>query len=112
MPSRKRLSARDREKLYDEHKGICHLCGGVIDPDQGFEVSHPIPLAAGGDDVPSNRAPAHKRCHRRQTSEIDAPRIAKTRRQRQKHIGARPRSSHRWPRRPFPTRVNPWGYRA
>jgi 5-methylcytosine-specific restriction protein A len=74
------------------HCGRCHLCGLKIDAGQEWEVSHPIPLAAGGDDVASNRAPAHKRCHAKQTATIDAPLIAKVRRQHQKHIGAKPKS--------------------
>ena len=101
-----RLSSRDREHLFDEHHGVCHICGLPIDPGQRWEVSHPIALAAGGEDIPTNRAPAHYKCHARQTAEIDAPRIAKTRRQRQKHLGAKPPSS-----RPIPTRANPWGSR-
>lgn len=96
---RVRLSTRDREKLFDEHNGICHICGLPIEPGQAWEVSHPIPLAAGGDDVPENRAPAHAKCHRHQTSTIDQPLIAKTRRQRQKHIGAK--AKYPWPKRPF-----------
>ena len=86
---RKRLSARERERCFDDADGICHLCELPIAPGQAWEVSHPIPLAAGGEDAPGNRRPAHKKCHRRQTSEIDAPLIAKTRHQRQKHKGIR-----------------------
>ena len=99
MARRVRLSTRDREKLYDENDGICHICGMPIEPGQGFEVSHPIPLAAGGTDTPDNRKPAHIKCHKRQTAEIDQPLIAKTRRQRQKHIGAKPK--YQWPKRRF-----------
>jgi len=86
--TRKRLSTRDRAKLLAAAEGKCHLCGMKIEGGQAWEVSHPIPLAAGGDDEPSNRAPAHKKCHARQTAEIDAPLIAKTRRQQQKHNGS------------------------
>ena len=101
-----RLSARANEKLLLEHKRICHLCGGEIQNGQRWERSHLIDLAAGGDDVPENWAPAHHRCHRDYTSTVSAPRIAKTRRQRQKHLGAKPLAS-----RPIPTRANPWGSR-
>lgn len=89
--ARVRISARKREALFDEHKGVCHICHLPIDHGQSWEVSHPIPLAIGGEDGPSNWAPAHKRCHAERTAKIDARLIAKTRRQRQKHIGATPK---------------------
>lgn len=92
--TRARLSTRERQRCFDDANGICHLCEMPIAPGEGFEVSHPIPLAAGGDDTPDNRRPAHVKCHARQTATIDAPRIAKTKRQRAKHTGAyRPKSS-------------------
>jgi 5-methylcytosine-specific restriction endonuclease McrA len=85
---RQRLSTRDRARCFDDEGGICHICGQKIMAGERWEVSHEIPLAAGGDDTPDNRKPAHYRCHRTQTADIDAPLIAKTRRQHQKHIGA------------------------
>ena len=103
MIQRRRLSTRDRAALFLAAGGICHLCKMKIDEGQAWEVSHPIPLAAGGEDAESNRAPAHFKCHKRQTAEIDAPLIAKTRRQYQKNIGAKV-SSH-----PMPgSRRSPW----
>lgn len=83
-----RLSTKARAELFEAHGGRCHLCNGKIMAGEAWEVSHPIPLAAGGEDEDGNRAPAHKKCHARQTAEIDAPLIAKVRRQHQKHIGA------------------------
>lgn len=104
LPPRKHLSARERTKCFEAAGGVCHICGGRIFAGQRWEVSHPVPLAAGGDDTPENRRPAHARCHARQTAEIDAPRIAKTRRQHQAHIGAKPR-----PRNPMPgSRLSKW----
>lgn len=96
---RARLSARDTAKLFAEHDGRCHLCGLKIQAGQAWERSHPIPLAAGGADDWSNWAPAHVKCHARQTAEVDAGLIAKVRRQHQKHIGAWPKSQYRWPKR-------------
>lgn len=107
--SRKRLSARERERCFDDAGGICHICERPIVPGQRWEVSHPIPLAAGGDDTPENRRPAHARCHKHLTATVDAPRIAKTRRQRQKHIGAT-RPKRPWPKRKMQSHSNPWGY--
>lgn len=86
--TRKRLTSKARAGLFEAHGGRCHMCLGKIQAGEAWEVSHPIPLAAGGDDVESNRAPAHKKCHGHHTATVDAPLIAKTRRQHQKHIGA------------------------
>lgn len=36
----------------------------------------------------SNRYPAHKACHRRETAERDLPQIAKAKRRLARHIGA------------------------
>jgi 5-methylcytosine-specific restriction protein A len=93
MTARQRLSTKARAQLFERHEGRCHLCLGKIMAGEAWEVSHPIPLAAGGEDEDGNRAPAHKKCHARQTAETDAPLIAKTRRMHQKHIGAY-RSAH------------------
>ncbi len=89
MSNRKRLSARERERIYDSTYGCCDICHQPIWLGERWEVSHRIPLAAGGEDAPENRFPVHYKCHRRQTSEVDAPLIAKTRRQRQKALGIR-----------------------
>ncbi len=97
--TRVRLSARDRVKLFEEHGGCCHLCGGKIHAGERWEVSHPIALAVGGADEPNNRRPAHFKCHRDWTAKRDAPLIAKVRRQYQKHIGAKPKRP--WPKRSF-----------
>ena len=92
MTDRKRLSTRERAKCFDAAGGICHLCGMKIQAGEAWDVSHEIPLAAGGDDTPENRKPAHRRCHRAWTANHDAPLIAKTKRQHQKHIGAKEKS--------------------
>jgi 5-methylcytosine-specific restriction protein A len=101
--TRKRLSARERERIYDSTYGCCDICLQPIWLGERWEVSHRIPLAAGGEDAPENRFPVHYKCHRRQTAEVDAPLIAKTRRQRQKALGIRSTS------RPMPgSRASGW----
>jgi 5-methylcytosine-specific restriction enzyme A len=97
MSDRKRLSTRERVQCFEDGHGECHLCFRKIFPGEVWEVSHPIPLAAGGTDTRENRRPAHKKCHARQTAELDIPLIAKTKRIRARHIGARAPSAHPMP---------------
>lgn len=85
---RRSLSTSERRRLFLLHGGRCHLCQGKIFPGEEWDVSHEIPLAIGGADDATNMAPAHRKCHREHTATVDAPRIAKTKRQHAKHIGA------------------------
>jgi 5-methylcytosine-specific restriction protein A len=87
--TRKRLSTRDRLRIFELAKGTCHLCNGRIVAGEAWEVSHAVPLEMGGHDEDTNRFPAHKKCHRQQTSEIDIPMIAKAKRREARHLGAR-----------------------
>jgi len=106
--TRRRLSPKQRAALFVTHKGICHMCCEPINEAfQLWEVSHPHPLALGGKDDDSNRAPAHKSCHRTRTfgtkattagSDIHA--IAKTKRLAK---GKQP-SGYRWPSRKMHSR--------
>ena len=102
--SRKRWTALRRARLFDAHKGLCHICGLKIDAvREGFEVEHVIPLALGGDDDEGNCRPAHVACHKDKTAD-DKAQIAKANRVRAKHLGARDR-----PRRIMPgSKASPW----
>jgi 5-methylcytosine-specific restriction protein A len=101
--TRKHLSAKTRAAVLERHDRTCHLCGGPIQATEAWDVSHEIPLAIGGADDETNWLPAHRKCHREHTAAVDAPLIAKTRRQHLKHIGAWPKSRARIPSRPFQT---------
>lgn len=100
MTRRKRLSAKAREALWDSHQysdgsgGICCHCPLPIVPGQAWHEAHshiphawrPVP----GDGI------AHKKCNLDWAAQRDVPLIAKCRRQRQNHIGAkRPGMGHR-----------------
>ena len=89
MSKRRRLSTRDRASLFERDSGVCHMCGLRIEAGQAWEASHRIPLACGGADDMSNLSPAHKRCHREHTANVDQPWIAKVRHQRDAHTGAK-----------------------
>lgn len=89
--SRTRLAA-----LFLAHDGRCHICGGKIGPGEAWDLEHRIPLALGGEDDEANCAPAHRKCHAAKTA-ADIGQIAKSKRVRAKHIGARAQ-----PIRPLP----------
>lgn len=86
MPKRRRhWSKVQRLKLHEEHLGICHICGEVIDLDtQAMDVEHVIPLAMGGADEWRNVRPAHRDCHAAKTK-TDVTQIAKAKRVNRKH---------------------------
>lgn len=86
---RRSLSTRDRARIFAKHDGQCHLCGGKITVGERWEVSHDTPLELGGADDDSNMAPAHYKCHRAITAEVDIPRIAKAKRREAIHTGAK-----------------------
>lgn len=89
--TRRSLTKLQRARIFDAAEGICSKCGTKINAGRGeaWDVSHEIPLEAGGADDESNMRPAHRSCHREHTAKVDAPLIAKTKRQRQKHLGVR-----------------------
>jgi hypothetical protein len=58
-------------------------------PGEDWDVSHDIPLEAGGKDDATNWFVAHRKCHRVHTSTVDVPLIAKVKRVHQKHVGAK-----------------------
>lgn len=91
---RVRITAKMRADIFLRHEGKCHLCNMKVIPGEEWDVSHDIPLEAGGRDDDSNWLVAHRRCHRKHTAAVDIPLIAKVKRIHQKHIGAKkPKSS-------------------
>ena len=88
MTTRRKISTRERVKIFERNGGRCHLCSTTVQPGQEWHVSHEIPLECGGADDDQNRKVAHATCHRSHTAKVDAPLIAKVKRQHAKHIGA------------------------
>ena len=86
---RVRITAKMRADIFGRHNGVCHICELKVLAGQDWDVSHEIPLEMGGKDDDTNWYVAHRKCHREHTAKTDMPRIAKTKRMHQKHIGAK-----------------------
>lgn len=84
---RKPLTPLQRAKLFDEHGGICGLCGIKIKAGELWRDEHMRALGLLGTNDWDNRAPVHVACARQKDKE-DLPRIAKAKRVYAKHIGA------------------------
>lgn len=89
MTRRIRLTTLQRFELLQREKYRCHLCTGLIRVGQAWDVSHEIPLGLDGRDDAANRRAAHRKCHRRHTAGVDLPAIARAKRIRAGHHGAR-----------------------
>jgi 5-methylcytosine-specific restriction endonuclease McrA len=87
--TRRRISTKERKIIFERNGRTCHMCGGLIQIGDAWEVSHEIPLKLGGDDEGDNLKPAHKKCHRDHTAAVDIPNIARAKRREASHIGAK-----------------------
>ena len=85
---RRTLSTAERVRIFESANGNCHLCSQPIHVSEKWEADHVIPRAVTGRDDLGAFSPAHAKCHRVKSSEVDIPQIAKTKRIRAKHIGA------------------------
>ncbi len=94
MPRRRKRSKTDRIRLFQEKGGICDICRGKICAGEAWHLDHRIPLELSGDDSDANLFPVHDKCHRDKTRG-DVRQIAKTKRQQQKHMGIRNKSTFR-----------------
>ena len=92
MPKRKTFSRTERVRLFELHKGRCHLCSIPIKVGEAWDLEHVVPWELTQDDSDDNVRPAHKSCHRQKTSR-DICVIRKADRVRAKHLGViKPRS--------------------
>ena len=98
------FSTSFRLNLFLKRKGTCASCYIKIDAGKAWDIDHILPLALGGTNEPENLQILCKPCHQSKTSQSDIPRIAKTKRLKARHLGARSPST-----RPIPgSRRSPW----
>jgi len=104
-PTRRQIfSTSFRLNLFLKRKGTCTSCSQKIDAGKAWDIDHILPLSLGGTNEPNNLQILCKPCHRSKTSQSDIPRIAKTKRLKARHLGARSPST-----RPIPgSRRSPW----
>ena len=101
---RKTFSTSFRLSLFLKRKGLCSICSLKIDAGKSWDIDHILPLALGGTNDLENLQILCRSCHRSKTAKDDVPRIAKTKRLKARHLGARSPST-----RPIPgSRRSPW----
>jgi 5-methylcytosine-specific restriction protein A len=90
---------RVRLRVFEAHKGICHISGRKIGPADQWDLDHVIALCNGGQNRESNLAPALRDKHREKTSNDtdEKSRIASL---RQRHLGIKPKKpKSKWKRK-------------
>jgi len=83
------FSTSFRLSLFLERNGSCASCNTKIAAGQAWDIDHILPIALGGTNESNNLQILCRTCHRLKTTQSDIPRIAKTKRLRAKHLGAR-----------------------
>jgi len=104
-PTRRQIfSTSFRLNLFLKRKGTCASCYLKIDAGKAWDIDHITPLGLGGTNALYNLQILCKPCHQSKTSQSDIPRIAKIKRLKARHLGARSPST-----RPIPgSRRSPW----
>jgi len=98
------FSTRFRLNLFIERQGSCASCQSRIQAGKSWDIDHVLPLALGGSNAPQNLQLLCKPCHIQKTATLDIPMIAKTKRIKARHTGARAPSA-----RPIlGSRSTPW----
>lgn len=77
---------RVRLRNFEQHKGMCHLCGTKITVSDKWQTDHIIALINGGLNAERNIAPAHDSCHKAKTAG-DVAEKKKVAKVRGKHFG-------------------------
>ena len=80
------IPPRVKLRIFEAHRGICHISGRKIRPGDEWDADHIIALCNGGENRESNLAPAIREKHREKTAD-DVAQRAKDDRVRKKHLG-------------------------
>jgi 5-methylcytosine-specific restriction protein A len=101
--SRREFPAKIRVAAFERANGHCEGCTARLVTGK-FHYDHVLPDALGGEPTLANCAVLCTACHGAKTAKGDVPQIAKMKRQRTAHIGARTRSGA-----PMPgSKASPW----
>ena len=98
------FSTSFRLSLFLKRKGTCAACTQKIEAGKAWDIDHILPLALGGTNEPHNLQILCRPCHRAKTTHCDIPRLAKTKRLKAHHLGARAPSTRAIPG----SRLSPW----
>ena len=85
---RREFSAKTKVAAYERCGGRCEGCGAVLHVGR-FAYDHQIPDGLGGEPTLENCMVLCTGCHGAKTAGADVPRIAKMKRQKAKHLGAK-----------------------
>jgi 5-methylcytosine-specific restriction protein A len=77
-----------RLRIWNTHKGVCHIAQRKIMAGENWDLDHVIALANGGEHRESNLAPALRDKHREKTA-LDVAEKAKIDGRQATHIGSR-----------------------
>jgi 5-methylcytosine-specific restriction endonuclease McrA len=88
--SRREFSAKVKVAAFERSGGHCESCTARLHVGR-FAYDHVLPDALGGEPVLSNCEVICDACHGAKTHKSDVPRIAKMKRQRVAHLGAKPK---------------------
>ena len=86
--NRREFPPRIRAAAFERCGGRCEGCGEKVMPKQ-FAYDHVLPDWLGGEPTLDNCCVLCNDCHKAKTTKSDIPMIAKTKRVRAKHIGAK-----------------------
>ena len=91
---------RVRLRVFEAHKGICHISGRKIMAGEKWELDHVVALINGGENRETNLAPALSFAHKIKTR-ADVAEKSKVARIRAKHLGIHPKPKRRIQSRGF-----------
>lgn len=82
---------RVKVRIFEKHKGICHISKRKIMPGEPWDAEHVVALCNGGENRESNLAPALKSKHKEKTRQDVAEKSA-TYKTKKKNLGIRKKS--------------------